>query len=284
MVGEKAWDMLSRSQVFLFICSPTSVYSQWCGKEWAGFSRRCVDYQTVLSLATPPKLMIPIIWRPTELLPPVAAALQSDQEAYGLGDVGDYYKQNGLLQLMKLKRPSYQKFLNQVAGDIVKAARSQTLPDHPFPVGFSKLESAFPAPIPDRFRARFVYVVAGSAEVGVCRTKLDAYDQDEKKWKPFYPPSQNDVATIAYQAVLHAGFDYEDVPLGYQLADEIERAAKNYRVLVLMVDAWALQIQKYRDLLEPFERGASKTASLSFPGTLTTPRRVPSPTPSGRRS
>ena len=111
-------------------------------------------------------------------------------------------------------------------------------------------------------------MVAGSAEVGVCRTKLDAYDQDEKKWKPFYPPSQNDVATIAYQAVLHAGFDYEDVPLGYQLADEIERAAKNYRVLVLMVDAWALQIQKYRDLLEPFERGRLKNCVIVVPWNL----------------
>jgi FxsC-like protein len=259
---------LSGSQVFLFISSPTSVASQWCGKEWAGFSRRCVDYQTVLGLATPPKLMIPIIWRPTEPLPPVVSALQADHEAYGLGDVSDYYKKNGLLQLMKLKPRWYAKFLDQVAGEVVNAAKMQPLTDHPFPTDFSTLASAFPLPRPDRFRARFVYVVAGSTEVGVCRTKLDAYDQDKKKWKPFYPPSQSDVATIAYQAVLQADFDYEDVPLGYHLTDEIEGSAKNYRVLVFMVDAWALQIPKYRDLLQPFESGRRKNCVVVVPWNL----------------
>jgi FxsC-like protein len=249
---------LSQSQVLVFLASPTSIASPWCGKEWAGFHRRCVDYQVAHHLPTPPKLIIPIIWVPTPSPPPVLSSLQSHHEAYGLDEVGDVYKEKGLLQLLKQRPRLYVKFLDQLAQEIVEAAQKQPLTDHPYPANFSTLESAFPPLKPDRFCARFIYVVARSAEVSNWRTKLDAYSDDTKQWRPFYPPSESDAATIAYQAALQENFNYEDAPLGSHLADEIKQAASDCKVLVFMVDAWALKIPKYRDLLEPFEQQRGK--------------------------
>ena len=106
------------------------------------------------------------------------------------------------------------------------------------------MQTAFPPRKPDRFCARFIYVVAGSVEVRALRTKVDAYSDDTKKWKPFYPPSKGR-GDDRHRASSQENFNYEDVPLG-DLEDQIQQAATDSKVLVLMVDAWALQIPKYR--------------------------------------
>ncbi len=258
---------LSRSQVFVFLCSPSSVASPWCGKEWAGFQSRCVDYQNVHGLPTSPGLMIPIIWVPSPSPPAVVSALQWDHEAPGLEEVCRIYKEKGLRQLRKQRPRLYTKFVDQLAQEVVDAARNQPLTDYPFPADFTTLQSAFPPRKPDRFCARFIYVVAGSVEVRALRTKVDAYSDDTKKWKPFYPPSERDAATIAYRAAMQENYNYEDVPLG-DLEDQIQQAATDSKVLVLMVDAWALKIPKYRALMEPFERQRGKNCVLVVPWNL----------------
>jgi FxsC-like protein len=261
---------LSQSKVFVFLSSPSSLASPWCGKEWAGFARRCADYQNIRQRAVPPPLIFPIPWIPVQSMPGIVTALQSEHVPAGLEEATRICKEKGLLYLMKVKPKLYLKFLDQLATDIVAASQKAPLTNHPNPADFKTLESAFPPVAPDHVCARFIYVVPGSEEIRACRTRVDAYGADRKQWRPFYPPSDSDVATIAYRASQQENLNYEDAPLG-DLEQQIRQATDDKRILVLLIDAWALKIAKYRIPMERYEEKRGDNCVLVVPWNLMDP-------------
>src|SRR5262249_27969233 len=111
--------------------------------------------------------------------------------------------------------------------------------------------------------AQFVYVVGSRGEVQECRQHVDAYgEKPAQTWKPYYPPASDLAAEVAWRAVAREKLDYEEAPLDGKLLDRILEAKQKNKVVVLLVDAWTLQLTKYRNLMKDY-RELMKSSMLT---------------------
>jgi FxsC-like protein len=253
---------LQTTRVFIYLCSPTYVRREWCGKEWQCFWTRLSAYwKEHPELRSPPSLMIPILWVPTPDLPAVISREQLYHE-----DFGEFYKENGLYQLMKRRPRHYPTVLNKIARAIAQSAEEHPLPAWPFAGQLEQVHNPFVAPTrAGPSAAQFVYVVGPRNEVGKCREGLDAYGDDPvQTWKPYYPPASDLAATVAWRAVAREKFDYEELPLDESLLERILGARQKNKIVVLLVDAWTLQLPRYQKLMDDY-RKLTGTDALADP-------------------
>ena len=190
---------LTTCRVFLYAQSPTYFSRPWCCKEWHAFSRRLDAFQDR------PPLMIPILWEVCPNPPSAAAENQFVQE-----DLGDIYAREGLRYIIKIKKyeNEYQEFLTRFSQKIITAMNRYPLTDSPalpvfdeFPESFrtsSEIISRTVLPNVQRGPryAQFIYVVGKQAELKNKRTFCDPYGDDELGWKPFLPPSIDEIAIL----------------------------------------------------------------------------------------
>jgi hypothetical protein len=109
---------LGTAQTFVALTSPQYFASEWCGREWALFSRRLIDVNSRSSG------ILPVTWVPSPL-PPVAQTIQRVEVP-----VVGAYRDFGLRQVMRLQRhrDDYRYIVHRLASHIVDLASNLHVP------------------------------------------------------------------------------------------------------------------------------------------------------------
>ena len=278
--SERLAQALRMSRVFIYLHAPLYFTRPWCGKEWHVFRSRVDAYVKDLGPgAARPPLMIPVLWTPpTGELPTVAADIQ-----YKHRDFGEVYVKEGVFNLMRLSdnRDHYFRFLSKLAGCIIEAG-NHNLPSCGELPSFDQVPNAFATASPSPVRvlglanllpqtagprhAQFVYVVGRRDELQAFRRVVDAYGEEgELDWKPYFPHTDDAVFVLANQAALKLRLKYEAVPLGDDLVQRLREAQEQRKIVVLIVDAWSLKIDRYYRLVSDYDKASFRNCVVVVP-------------------
>jgi FxsC-like protein len=276
-VGQKWSRELGRAlhscKLFVYLQSPTYFTREWCGKEWYVFESRLEAVRTSGKLPDRPALMLPILWWPCQELPAVAASNQ-----YAHRELGEVYAKEGLHYLMRLKkhRDDYEEFKVRFARRIISAIKSHDLAESAGEPDFAAAGNAFvppaasagppPAPTSGPRYATFVFVVGQGVEMQKYKTELKPYgDGRELDWKPFCPPEDNYVTLLAQKAALKENLNYEKLSISDNLLQELQEAEEKRKLIVILVDTWTLQLDRYRKIMEQYDARRFRSCVVLVP-------------------
>lgn len=268
---DEIWRALGTSEVFVYLCSPLYLRSEWCKKEWAAFATRLPDNCG----ASPDggkalRRMIPVVWIPA---PQMVEAIGEFQYTH---DSPPEYAKEGLRYLAKMEPAKYEKVLHQLVDAVLTAAQGgpelkqwDARPDvdqlrppwdasgqaEPAQAG----DGPSPGVAPTPRSVSLVVVVATREELESpdCRLTLAAYGNGpnpELCWRPYYPPDGTCIAPCVASAVSAENLFPEIIPLGDDLAEQLRQAETENKIVVLVVDPLTLSLKKYRSRLAPFDQ------------------------------
>jgi FxsC-like protein len=242
--------------IFLAVYSPAYFSREYCGKEWAAFSRR-------ITLAPDPEAargcLIPLWWTPlhTSLvtLPEAAARLQDVTDP-----LPDSFRNQGMRVLKMTKKDKEYKaalwsFVELVAkARIAGQGKLGTLPadksigDYTPEFAVPPATPAPPIPSTVAVRRRVTFAIAAGTRPDMrelrLRTNLEPYDEDDTlRWKPYGTESTitEEIWNVAKQEDLIPQL----VELGDNL-DEILRQSERQPVIVV-ADPWSVGIERFRE-------------------------------------
>jgi FxsC-like protein len=269
-----AWDAtleqgLQHARVFVPIYSASYFRAPYCGKEFAIFR----DRVNAAGLKDAP-LILPVLWFPeNDVLAEIPSSVSKIQ--YKHGDYPAQYLSEGVAQLNRLGVASnspfyveYWKFVRQLAQTIVARAKSHQLPVLNAPLtALDQVSSIFSAATktgsPDEGGPRyvqFIFVAGNRSELKAAqRSTLKFYGSSGSDWQPYLDKYQGTAEALAIEAMGAVGPNshYEEVPLSAALNQQVEQAASQDKIVVVMVDTWTLRIQKYYDLIAPLDHQAA---------------------------
>ena len=166
----------------------------------------------------------------------------------------------------------YRKFVAALAERIIAASNDYPLPDLEGLEELGNIPSAFeaqpaaavapgPGPVPSGPRTvRFIFLAARQDELRQVRQELTNYGEvDGREWRPYLPRVDDDIGQLTYAAI----FDYnraspdklfpELIPTTTATVEAILDAERNHNVVVVVVDAWTLKLDTYRDFIDKFD-------------------------------
>jgi FxsC-like protein len=279
--SERVIDALSQCRAFLALCSPAYFLSETCGKEWTVFADRLQRYRE--STGVQPPALIPLVWFPPRSMPPVAEALQ-----YRADVLGDAYNRDGLRQLIRLQRNRdlYLEFVSAVAESIVATAYAHDVPRPSQQADLNRVPSVFhnhspvtlsagvahritadlTAPAGSHF-VHFVVVSASRDEIARLRGNVQLYGAHPHDWAPYGPSRPTSLGDIACRVAAERSFqsglaDAED------LAALIDRANESNHIVVLLVDAWAVGLERHGNALKAYDQRMEPTTAVMVPCSL----------------
>lgn len=266
-----AWDddivaALQTCKVMVSLASPAYFNSDYCGREWALFRRRC---QAAAAGGVVPPLLKSVVWIefPLDRLP---AEVQGCQLT--LGDPHSLYNTKGARHLLMRprNRDEYIDLIDNLTTQIVAAGYAHPLPPLLDVPALAAVRSAFrasaltglpapaPAPAAGPRQVNFIYVAAHPDHIPA-GPRRDAYvDAGGGDWRPFYPADARRVHPLMQNIASDPALDFSsiEVPFGTDLIARIDEAWRQRQIVVIVVDAWSLhwdaqQAQPvYRDLLQ----------------------------------
>lgn len=260
---------LQNCRTFISLYTPAYFTSEECGKEWQVFSSRQAAYSADLpSHAGRPSLMLPILWVPEDALkgsiPDTVSALQ-----YNHSDFGDVYLKQGLKHMMELTsryREAYREFLLNFAKKLLDSARAHNLPPHPQLPPINEIESAFrrreadvvmyseePVNAGPRY-VQFVFVAGRRDELRAVREKIDSYGEEGGcDWHPYLPEVPSEVGIIAQNTAAKQNLHYGFLRPDDNIINQIEEAARQNRIIAIVVDTWTLLLQQYYTSMRKYD-------------------------------
>jgi FxsC-like protein len=264
---------LRTSRVMICLCSSAYVDSMYCGREFQVFWERREEYIRIHQPQKDLRVILPILWGPPPRdLPRVIASLQYNSEGYP-----PVYAREGLLQMMRINsyNDDYWLFVRQLARDIVDAGEQHPLPDLPKLRPMQKVDSAFhPAAGQDtRFnsqpaspnRTHFVFVAARSTELAGIKTEVERYtEQGGWYWRPYLPATEDSVGNLAQEVASRLKLRYHDLPL-QDLLDQLRRIEKNKEVVIILLDAWTMRIESYKNLMCDYDESNFLNCAVMVP-------------------
>jgi len=257
---------LSQCRSFVALCSPRYFVSEPCGKEWAVFAERLLDYERQRSQQA--TALLPLLWLPPRRVPPVVAALQYDND-----ELPEAYRRNGLRQLMRLQRhrDSYLELVSELASQIVETADSLRLPAQQVDLDFDAIPSVFhasgtatqprrvnstPVPRAEEHRPQYVHFVIAapsradlaSGELATVRTSQEYYGDSPLEWRPYQPKLATSILRYARAIAAQRSFEsgFADIS---SLGDQLASAMRNNQIVILIVDAWVTRLPGHRQVL-----------------------------------
>lgn len=256
---------LSTCRVFISLCSPAYFKRPACGKEWYVFRSRLQAYQEDTGEQVP--ALLPLIWTPTGEMPSLAVELQ-----YYTDSLGDAYRREGLRQLLRLKRRAVLALVSNLAKRIVEvAAQAERLPSLGRLPIFDEVTNAFDIPAaapavppPHVTNPRYVHFAVAAparAEARAVRRELIYYGESFAEWSPFRPQLDDPLAVFARRVAEGRRFTTRVGGID-DLVELIERANDDNQVVVLLVDAWAVRLERYRRVLDESDRINSPTTAV----------------------
>ena len=242
----KLKEALETSKTLIFVCSPSYLRSEYCGKEF----QACLTRQQAVGGSS--TALIPVIWgEPSDSLHSSIKAIQFKPR-----NVSDTYLEQGLANLMRLSkhRQAYKEFLIELARAVVAASRNHPLPQFHLPA-LSSIKSHFQSVnkgAGENRQAFFSYVVAQPHELP--RSELRQYRDRGKDWRPFDPEDNSPVGLVAIGAAVRQNLYPQELEADSRLIDEIEEAEKQGDLVILLVDPWTVSVQRYRELMRQYDR------------------------------
>jgi FxsC-like protein len=255
---------LRASPVFLALCSPDYINSDYCGKEFQVFVDRYDAHVAAGNPQPPPNAILPILWgAPSASLRDVITRFQ-----YTDDDFPPVYAREGLRYMMELKEhdDDYKKFVTRLAQKIVDAAA------HPIPAlaqlpPLDDVKSAFHdgghADTDEGDRAWFVFVAPRPAELAKSRASIDRYKKaGGRDWRPFHPDVKESVGLIAQTVAAQYDRYYAEVPVSANLLDELAKAETTREPVVVLVDPWSLTVGDYKTRMTALDKRIVDTSAI----------------------
>jgi FxsC-like protein len=252
-------DALQNAKVMLAVASPGYFNSEYCGKEWELFQRRCDEHAKRTGTRAP--LLKTIVW--------VAYAIDALPERvrqYQLlsGDPQAVHNVKGvryMLQQNSKYRTAYNDYIDKLGDEIIGASATpgqRVSPLLPLPV-LSSVRSAFgpapPAPAPPGAivlprlpgpsgpkHVHFVYVAASPARFGAARLAEPYVEEGGRDWRPFYPLDSRRVDPLLVQVAASNDllFSVEYMAIDDKLIENIDQAWTRRQIVVLVLDPWSV--------------------------------------------
>lgn len=264
---------LQTCQTLVSLYSPTYFTKEFCGREWAVFSRRQQAYaETLEAGATPPALILPVIWEGQTYvqrkMPEALKSVQFTQDAFGPN-----YPKYGLRRIMtdeNLKNAYYQPFLEAFSDKLIEA--SDQHPNLPQLDGLEPLDEVAPT-FPAKTTAglkklavesstanpryvKFTFVAGRQSEflAAKVRQRLECYGQSGAEWLPFLPDLNRDVDLLVKDISIDGNFSPEGtIAFNKDFVTNVEEAGRNNQIVVVVIDTWTLKLPAYQQLLQPFD-------------------------------
>jgi FxsC-like protein len=266
------WDQklvkgIQSCRVLVCLYSPAYFYSEFCGKEFQVFSDRVYAYNN----QNPPPLIIPVLWdNPDQFPKPLPMAVKRIQFEHK--KLGETYVKQGLEVLVRNQKyqDDYQEFL-KAFGDLVAEAGKTYHPLKPLPnfPSFDKARSAFEEKeklsqeaerqSQEGLKVVKVIFVAGQGaefEANKIKKELDAYTiTGGPLWRPYYPDDYY-AANFTGEVAKAENLTLHPILLNDDKLDfikEIRKAERDGTMVVIIVDPWSVQIQRYKNYMKDYD-------------------------------
>jgi FxsC-like protein len=273
--SEELAEALGNCRTFIALCSPSYFNRDYCGREWAAFSSRVEQFDS-LGNERPP-VMLPLMWVRSTELDPVVAKIQ-----YAADDVGMQPTPDGLLNCMRLSAHRARRllFAEALAEKIVTVARRYHLPpmtrvrienyQNPFqnrPIEAASVARLRKGEVEVRETARLVHfaVVAGSQdEMRQFRRHLEYYGETYDEWTPYHADFAQPIATYAAEIAREREFRSSVLDIS-GLEARMSDIKRHNQLIVLLVDAWSTKVEVKRTALHRFDEMGEPRAAVMIP-------------------
>jgi FxsC-like protein len=255
-------DALRTSQVYVALCSPGYLNSEYCGKEFHVMCERRSAYLRSRAGAKQARNVFPVLWEAIRgPVPEAVARLQFTDD-----DFPQTYSEEGLRYLMKLNRyrDDYAQFVDRLATKIVEAGIGAPLPT------LSDLPPLASVPCAFRMRhtteaagraarglnnATFVFVAGSQEQLASCRSALHGYAESGGwYWRPFYPESAESAGRLAQAAATSLDLRFCELEVTDDLVSRLERARENNEPVVLVADPWSISLDTVSEVMQQYDR------------------------------
>jgi FxsC-like protein len=262
-------------RAFVPVYSASYFQAPYCGKEFGAFRERLHTHlqQNGQSIADP--LILPVLWSPEvnvlPQIPPSISGIQYTDDDPVHGYPAEY-KTEGVAQLVKrgasetgALHDQYVKFIHRLAINLKNAADNLPLPAAVSITPLAKVKSVFPSSSTNAAKqtgegpryVQFIFIAGKQPELEKAeRQNLKFYGQNGGgDWLPYLDTYRETAATLAAEVIqaLPEGSIYEEVTTTANLRQQVEDAAKQDKVVVIVVDTWTLRIDEYANLLNPLD-------------------------------
>jgi FxsC-like protein len=256
---------LRTSRVFLSVCTPNYINSDYCGKEFQVFLERYWAYERQAAREKPPNLIIPVLWGP----PQGSVRDVIKQFQYTKNKFPAVYAQEGLAYMMELKAHAddYKKFITRLAETIVAASDAHPMPDlaqlRPLENVKSAFHDAAQSESEEGDRAWFVFVAAKPDELSAMRTSVDRYRKGGgRDWRPFHPDVKEPVGLLAQQAASQYNRYFTELPIDGRLFDALDQAERTREPVLVLVDPWTLRVANYGSEMRRLDQNIRDTCAI----------------------
>ncbi|MEU9195579.1 TIR-like protein FxsC [Streptomyces hundungensis] len=267
---ERLSEALAFCKVFVPLYSPRYFLSEQCGREWFAFSSRAAAQNTRNSSnnSNPVTGIVPALWVPvpTRQLPQPAERLQFNHATFG-----DEYADEGFYGLIKLNylRDQYERAVYRLAKRIVNVAQQTQLEPGDPHQDYAKVPPAF-GPAGGPAREMEVAVLACSRSSLPTGRSPDCYGTEALDWNPYHPTSSRPLADHTVDVVRNLNYTVH-------LSDF---EAEPHRLLasgppgpgLLLLDRWALDARRRRELLDQLGASRRPWISVMVPGNVADPQ------------
>lgn len=267
-------DAVGTCKVFVPVYSPSYFLSSVCGREWHGFDRRVEEHlaRTGTRLAS----ILPVWWVPPNDNAPATQNLHDTRDQFGPA-----YKELGLRSLLTQRNrygDEYRAFVEKFALQVFEAGK--VAPNALTGINLRTEPNAFEKRVPTAAAKRisgpkwvnFVVAAGSSAEMQDVREVLDTYGDTWDEWTPYLPACSDPVVLKAQNVAVDQRLVSGPAPVGEDLIDVLDTAEKNRELVVLIVDPWAVGIDRYRELLGKLDSKRYKNVAILLPGAEGEPR------------
>jgi FxsC-like protein len=104
--------------------------------------------------------------------------------------------------------------------------------------------------------AHFVFVAANRGELSNMASIRDhaAYDDEGAFWKPYLPPRDETIFTVATYTARRLRLTPIEIPVDCGIDELLDRARAEETIVVIIVDPWTLLLPRYADLMSRCDR------------------------------
>jgi FxsC-like protein len=255
---------LCESTLLVALCSPSYFNSDYCGREYQVFlDRRQSLIDSQVYGQQPVRAIFPVLWQPlTDPLPEVVSKFQNDHQIFP-----SVYAEEGLRYLMQLSRhhDDYQEFVLQLGKKLVAAGNAAPLPplgslqplksiQNPFRFDAQAVQLRTDAATGPNF-VRFVFVAARRDELRNLRTFVECYSSEHGwYWRPYLPEQELEIGVVSQTVATRLRLRFGELSVDPNLCKAIEEAERKNEAVVLLTDAWTLDLEQYARHMREYDK------------------------------
>ncbi|OEJ49508.1 TIR-like protein FxsC [Streptomyces agglomeratus] len=297
-------EALGSCKVFVPLYSPRYFASEFCGKEWWGFSHRQQHYARA-NATSEPELIFPVIWESVfndrVQMPKIAADIWARER-----ELSDRYAKAGLRQLVQLKHhedygSQYQEIIFTLGKRLADLLHKNPLGQLELPANIDAYENAFcssvskqesllataaetnagsaqpeeaatavvlPGPRQPLSGPKHVRLVVASAtkdELRDVRYDTSQYGERQDDWAPYTPEAPQPVVAYAVQVASEMQLVPHAEALEGEVGDLLDKAEAHNELAVIILDPWTVALEHRQEALQAYDKRLTLNAGMLVP-------------------